>query len=44
VTHSDELINKFNKYASKFQEVLLIGDVPASYIEALNESNSNSDI
>ena len=42
--HCDELINKFNNYANKFQEVLLIGDVPASYIEALDESDSDSDI
>jgi hypothetical protein len=36
---SNELINKFNNYANKFEEVLLVGDVPASHIKPMNESD-----
>ena len=36
---SNELINKFNNYANKFEEVLLVGDVPASHIKLMNESD-----
>jgi hypothetical protein len=36
---SNELIDKFNNYANKFEEVLLVGDVPASHIKPMNESD-----
>ena len=36
---SNELINIFNNYANKFEEVLLVGDVPASHIKPMNESD-----
>ena len=36
---SNELINKFNNYANKFEEVLLVGDVPASHIQPMTEAD-----
>ena len=36
---SNELINKFNNYANKFEEVLLVGDVPASHITPMTEAD-----
>ena len=36
---SNELINKFNNYANKFEEVLLVGVVPASHIKPMTEAD-----
>lgn len=36
---SNELINIFNNYANKFEEVLLVGDVPASHIQPMTEAD-----
>ena len=35
----NELINKFNNFARVYEEVLLVGHVPASHIQLLNESD-----
>ena len=35
----NELIDKFNNYARVFEEVLLVGHVPASHIQPLNEAD-----
>ena len=31
--NSKDVIDKFNNYANLFEEVLLVGDVPASHIQ-----------